>query len=234
MTLADIHIQAFSQGNCKHCLLYFLRLTTRLLSPSRYTKCVGGKLQWGTCLPWNGMCYQPPQIIYFFALSKHKLGDETGKVADGGSNLQSDKKSWLTRTLTVSIDQCRMKPSKNSTAAYQWLDTSCWDGKIYLRAGEEPQRNPSAYWSFSLNFIVYVLSMGRFIRSKLRLLFCRDGRGNTHWLAECERSDCAFLPHEEDAFKRITLEDFTIFLVQMGSLKLQLAHICGSQCYVAE
>ena len=86
----------------------------------------------------------PP--ICFRAFSKHKLGDETGKVADGGSNFQSDKKSWLTRTLTVSIDQCRMEPSKNFNRCIQIGHSLLrWKDLLELGAAEEPQRDLSTH-----------------------------------------------------------------------------------------
>lgn len=109
MTLVHINMQAFPPGNC-----LFWRLSTFTVNVWE-ENFIGGPV----CLEMLSVTNPP---VFSRAVSKHKLGDETGEVADGGSNFQSDKKSWLTRTLTVSIDQCRMEPSKK----IQPLHTNDW------------------------------------------------------------------------------------------------------------
>lgn len=180
----------------------------------------------------NAVCYQPPLPRTFSCLLQTWARRWNGRSADGRSNLQSDKKPWLARTVPVSIDQCRRKPGKNSTAAYKWLDAACWDGKIYLSREKNHKGICQRSEVFKVPFELYLACVinGRIQAFRAVLLFSRDGREKAHWLAEGERSGGAL----EDAVKRIRWKDFTIFLVQMGSLKLQFTHLCGSQRCLAE
>lgn len=71
--------------------------------------------------PYHHHHHHYTPFFLFLAFSKHKLRDETGEVLTEGLILQSDKKSWLTRTLPVSIDQCRMKPCKKFNRRIQMI-----------------------------------------------------------------------------------------------------------------
>lgn len=117
MTPARINMQAFFLEATVNTLSSVFKglplvwgVARRSSALTVYTGCVGGILQWATCVPGNGYVLPPhpptPHTLAFLAFSKHKLADETGRSADWRSNLQSDKK---TRILFVSIDQRWLK-----------------------------------------------------------------------------------------------------------------------------
>lgn len=132
------------------------------------------------------------------------------------------------RSVSDEARQKQQKGKKSPTTAYKWLDTACWDGKIYLSLREEePQRNLTALWSFKVAFELYLTFVinGRIPTLKAGLLFCRGRAGETRIDWAYVRDQAPRFCHMEDAAKRITRKDFTTFSVQMGSLKLQFTHI---------
>lgn len=241
MTLAHINIQAFPRDKRKHFLLYFQRLSSCLGSsiPFICFHCwhwmCRGKTSMGGSLRLEMLCVTTLPSPYLFLTSPNISSEmkrtkcwQKIKFAEWQEILARLHSSRFHRPVSEEA-----QPKLNR--CIQMIIYSLLRWKDLLALAEEPQRHLSVLWSFTVAFELYLACVinGRIHTHKAMLLFWRDGRGGGgHWLAERERSGSALLPHEEDAVKRIRCKDFTIFLVQMGSLKLQFTHICGSRHYL--